>query len=188
MLIPPFRRPLPLNIQRGYLSITRIHVRGNKKNSEICSFVGLCSLEGHCGDDTASHCDHACDRGGLRDACNNRGAPRFFLEVFLQFGRSKPLPKKLIWRQKKNCYMPDERSHGRGTRRNSCKTKNGQCPMILGQESPSIINHFRQKKVYLYRRKHRGRGEGAADGCQARFTVKQRKHRGCFMHFPGKPS
>ena len=51
-------------------------------------------------------------------------------------------PRKLVWKKRKSCFIADEKSHGLGTQRESCK-KNDLLivPTILGQGAPS----FRKK-------------------------------------------
>ena len=58
----------------------------------------------------------------------------FFLR-FSQFGGLRPLPKTGLY-EKQNCHvMPDEKSHGRGARRESCKEKNKPFRRFCSKES-----------------------------------------------------
>ena len=86
------------------------------------------------------------------DACHGRGAALFFFLGLLQFGSLRPLPKTDSEKNKTaRTYVPDEKSHGLGTQRESYTKRKRPVSDIFGLRSPVISEtvFFRRKLLPL---------------------------------------
>ena len=78
------------------------------------------------------------------DACYHDVTPHLFSEV-PQFGNLRPLPRTDLERNK--IATADAKSHGLGTRRESCR-QNDPFPTVLGSQALSFKNYFKRKVLH----------------------------------------